>query len=280
MSTFWQSWEVGYGKQGRERALRFRDEAQAAMDASFNVGWIDETLAQAAWVGEFFISSHDFYDSILFSFQLLALFEVSSHPRHSSERSTSSMVMLDSIIRSLSLTLVDADDPSASMFSPGTVPVVSSPKPRAAWFPEQPLPPTFPVDQYGADGHVAALPTESHGIADNGCNSHRFTLREHWPSANNHAPLWGATPAWDETWSEGDIRKESCRRLCWSSMILAAGHISYTTAQRSQGLSLFIADPANVSVSLSLSLKLFSTYDSLVCSSLLRRIRRSLSCII
>lgn len=50
MATFWQSSEVGYGKEGRERALRFRDEAQAAMDASFNTGWIDETLAQAAWV--------------------------------------------------------------------------------------------------------------------------------------------------------------------------------------------------------------------------------------
>ena len=50
MATFWQSSEVGYGKEGRERALRFRDEAQAAMDASFNSGWIDETLAQTAWV--------------------------------------------------------------------------------------------------------------------------------------------------------------------------------------------------------------------------------------
>jgi len=50
MATFWQSSEVGFGKEGRERALRFRDEAQAAMDASFNAGWIDETLAQAAWV--------------------------------------------------------------------------------------------------------------------------------------------------------------------------------------------------------------------------------------
>jgi hypothetical protein len=51
MATFWQSSEIGRGKEGRERALRFRDEAQAAMDASFNAGWIDETLAQTAWVG-------------------------------------------------------------------------------------------------------------------------------------------------------------------------------------------------------------------------------------
>ncbi|KAG6868627.1 hypothetical protein C0993_000217 [Termitomyces sp. T159_Od127] len=50
MSTFWQSSEDGLGRLGRERSLRFRDEAQSALDASFNAGWIDETLAQSAWV--------------------------------------------------------------------------------------------------------------------------------------------------------------------------------------------------------------------------------------
>lgn len=50
MSTFWQSSEVGIGHTGRERALRFRDEAQSALEASVNAGWLDETLAQAAWV--------------------------------------------------------------------------------------------------------------------------------------------------------------------------------------------------------------------------------------
>jgi hypothetical protein len=50
MSIFFQSSEIGGGRQGRERAIRFRDQAQAALDASFNSGWIDETLAQAAWV--------------------------------------------------------------------------------------------------------------------------------------------------------------------------------------------------------------------------------------
>ena len=53
MSTFWQSSEVGLSSHGRERGLRFRDEAQSALDASFNAGWIDETLAQAAWVSSF-----------------------------------------------------------------------------------------------------------------------------------------------------------------------------------------------------------------------------------
>ncbi|KAF8908985.1 hypothetical protein CPB84DRAFT_1843323 [Gymnopilus junonius] len=208
ISTFWQSSEIGYGASGRERALRFRDEAQAAMDASFNSGWIDETLAQAAW--------------------LLALFEVCAHPRHSSERSTSSMVLLDSIIRSLSLTLVDANDPNTTMFPQGTVPAVDTPK----GYRSQRL--------YAGD----TSPVHSvNGAA--GCSCQTLKLQEHWPSAAEHAPLWSATPAWDNSWTEAEIRKESCRRLCWSSMILAAGHISYTTAQRSEGLDLFITDPAN-----------------------------------
>lgn len=57
VSTFWQSSEVDRGASGRERALCFRDEAQSALEASFNAGWIDETLAQAAWVIYFLIVS-------------------------------------------------------------------------------------------------------------------------------------------------------------------------------------------------------------------------------
>ena len=57
MSTFWQSSEVGIGHTGRERALRFRDEAQGALEASVNAGWLDETLAQAAWVSQVFYNS-------------------------------------------------------------------------------------------------------------------------------------------------------------------------------------------------------------------------------
>jgi len=236
MATFWQSSEVGLGNAGRQKALRFRDEAQAAMDASFNAGWIDETLAQAAWVCMLFRA----LSCILLTQypQLLALFEVCAHPLHSSERSCSAMVMLDSIIRGLSLTLVDADDPNATSFSPGTVPVVDhTPKP-AVWLPE----PIARVSPERIDPHSA-----SGSSTDAGCSCFQLTLGEHWPVASDHAPMWGSTPAWDQSWSEAEIRKESCRRLCWSAMVLAAGHISYTMAARSQGLELFISDPANVS---------------------------------
>jgi len=150
--------------------------------------------------------------------------------------------MLDSIIRSFSLTFVDADDPDASLFSPGTVPIVDSPRPRSSW-----LPPSPPESQSSSSAmHYNTIPSQP--TPDSGCSCHHNTLAHRWAQAAEHAPLWGQTPAWDETWTEAEIRKESCRRLCWSSMFLAAGHISYTTSRHAGSLDydLFISDPANV----------------------------------
>jgi hypothetical protein len=53
LATFWQSSEIGKGKSGRDFALRLRDLAESALQGSLNAGWIDETLAQAAWVSRF-----------------------------------------------------------------------------------------------------------------------------------------------------------------------------------------------------------------------------------
>ncbi|KAK7048512.1 Zn(2)-C6 fungal-type domain-containing protein [Favolaschia claudopus] len=206
LGVFFRSSEIELGQRGRERALMFREEAQSALEASLNAGWVDDTLAQAAW--------------------LLALFEVCANPNHTSERSSSAMVTLDSIIRSLSLTLVDLDEPSTSTFSPGKVPAVAD-------------------ALMGAHQHhrpySSGLPVSN----DHGCVCASLTLKEQWPKALEHTPLWAQTPAWDPSWSEAEIRKESIRRLCWSSIVLAAGHSSYSSATRSHTVSLFIADPSN-----------------------------------
>ncbi|KAH0586087.1 hypothetical protein H2248_007358 [Termitomyces sp. 'cryptogamus'] len=222
MSTFWQSSEAGLGHLGRERALRFRDEAQSALDASFNAGWIDETLAQAAW--------------------LLALFEVCAHPLHSSERTNSSLVMLDSIIRSLSLTFVDADNPKTTKFSPGAVPTVLDPSGNEWLFSEEDFNPHMPPNN--------AKPSRESN-SEPGCSCRSLTLITYQQESSEQTPLWTLTPAWNDRWNDAEIKKESCRRLCWSSMILAAGHVSYTTAHRSGILKLFISDPANYALLLS-----------------------------
>jgi len=50
-----QSSEAGHGKGGRDRALRLRDVAQGHLEASLNARWIDDSLAQAAWVGPLYL---------------------------------------------------------------------------------------------------------------------------------------------------------------------------------------------------------------------------------
>ncbi|KAJ7095744.1 hypothetical protein B0H15DRAFT_774458 [Mycena belliarum] len=221
MSTFWQSSEIGLGHHGRQRALTFRDEAQSALEASFNAGWVDDTLAQAAW--------------------LLAMFEICAHPLHSSDRSSSAMKRLDSIIRALSLTMVDANDPYTSTFPRGKVPAVASPASA---------PPGLGLGLMPRSGHPQYPHSHSHASAmhvsaDRGCACVSLTLGVQWAPAHEHTPAWAKTPAWDTSWSEAEIRKESCRRLCWSSIILAAGHSNYTFANRSHIVELFISDPSN-----------------------------------
>ncbi|KAJ3777956.1 hypothetical protein FB446DRAFT_715701 [Lentinula raphanica] len=210
LSVFWQSSEIEGGKKGRNRALRLREEAQSALEASFNAGFVDETLAQAAW--------------------LLALFEVCAHPEHSTSRSVSAIVMLDSIIRCLSLTVLDADDPNVSLFAAGQVPKVHNHS--TPWSPAEQIIPNI-------QRHSGALTTSS------GCSCLSRTLEKYWPQSTEHSPLWATTAAWNPAWSEGEIRKESSRRLCWAAISLAAGHVSYASANDSHIPNLYIADPSN-----------------------------------
>ena len=77
-----------------------------------------------------------------------------------------------------------------------------------------------------------------------------FTLGHTWPMVREVAPLWDMTPTWQSEWTEADIRKEECRRLVWSSVMLTAGHSSYTAASPDiETQQLFLMDPRNVSVS-------------------------------
>ncbi|KAF8582821.1 hypothetical protein K439DRAFT_1350360 [Ramaria rubella] len=194
MATFMRSSELNGGSAGRLRAMWLRDAAQSALEASFNAQWIEPTLAQAAW--------------------LLALFEMCAHPYHSSQRSNSAMVMLDSIIRTLSLTTIDANESAVSVFSLHTVPVV-------------------------------LVPSSSRVSRQEGCSCRSLTLGHNSRSSYDHTPLWVATPAWNPDWTVSEIRKEESRRLCWSSLQLAAGHTSHAAAFSAPPLDYFCIEPAN-----------------------------------
>lgn len=214
IATFFQSSEAGNGREGRDRAVRLRDVAQGHLEASVNARWIDDSLAQAAW--------------------LLAFFEICPHPQHTKERASSSILMLDMIIRSLGMTSLDIDNPRSAKFSPRSVPMIA---PHTWSPPRQAVYPT---------GHLLATPNVAQPRYPlEGCSCSSMTLGQCWPASHEYTPLWVTTPAWDDNWSEAEVRKEGCRRLCWSALALIAGHTSYATAERRIPTDLFLREPAN-----------------------------------
>lgn len=50
MATLMKSSQAEYGAKGRDEALHLRDSAQAALENSWNSGWVDTMLAEAALV--------------------------------------------------------------------------------------------------------------------------------------------------------------------------------------------------------------------------------------
>jgi len=160
------------------------------------------------------------------------MFEISAHPDHTAQRAVSALVLLDNIIRSMHLTHVDDDNPGTTHFSPSSAPALV----------ESPVSDSGMSDAYSQYNTVR----EGHPRAQSGCSCANMTLARHWPEASDHCPNWLATAAWSDTWNEAEIRRESCRRLCWSAVTLAAGHSSYARATKNKGLYLYITDPSNV----------------------------------
>ncbi|OSD07202.1 hypothetical protein PYCCODRAFT_1430448 [Trametes coccinea BRFM310] len=279
LATFFRSHEGELGARGRDRALKLRDQAQAALEASLNSRWLDHSLVQAAW--------------------LIAFFEICAHPLHSTARVRSSMGMLDSLLRSLGLLSIDAEDPRVSIFTSGVPAVVdvsprrlrqpsledlsaqphagqlpapteSPPQALQQWQPDPPISPLstrpliptqvfpsqyeghvplqLPEPQMAAQSFTAVeiLSQEQSRPPSSACSCMSFTLGHTWPMVHEFAPLWDMTPTWQSQWTESEIRKEECRRLVWSSVMLTAGHSSYTAASPDLEVQqLFLMDPRN-----------------------------------
>ncbi|KAJ8501969.1 hypothetical protein ONZ51_g330 [Trametes cubensis] len=287
LSTFFRSHEGELGARGRARALKLRDQAQSALEASLSSRWIDHSLVQAAW--------------------LIAFFEICAHPLHSTARVCSSMGMLDSLLRSMGLLLIDAEDPRVSIFTSSVPSVADASAPRLdplysdelslqahnggrldplaiannptqvaqQWQLEQPLSPLAtrplaplqsPIYTNPLGGEAFPMPppeTQSpeqqlsafHGHTEQqtqslarseSCSCMSFTLGHTWPVVHEYAPLWDMTPTWQSQWTESEIRKEECRRLVWSSVMLTAGHSSYTAASPELHVQqLYLMDPRN-----------------------------------
>lgn len=125
------------------------------------------------------------------------------------------MVLLDSIIRMLRLTSIDEHDPRVSRFDSRNVPVV----------------------------HV---PVPSRVASRQGCCCASLTLGHNSPISHQHTPLWVATAAWNPDWTVAEIRKEESRRLCWSSLQIAAGHTAHAAAFSTPPLNYYCIQPSNV----------------------------------
>ena len=79
------------------------------------------------------------------------------------------------------------------------------------------------------------------------CDCLKYTLKEQWPTVSEVAPLWEMTTMWPNGLMEGEIRKEECRRLVWSSVMISAGQNAYTAADGElDRTELFIKDYRNV----------------------------------
>ncbi|KAG8714331.1 hypothetical protein FRC11_008894, partial [Ceratobasidium sp. 423] len=212
-STFTQSSEiepvVAGGQDGREKAMQLRVQAQAALDASLNSQRLDPTLAQAAW--------------------LLALFEVSAHPEHSTERSRSALIFLDGIIRLLGLTVLDVMDPQTAVFTADKVPTLALSRRRGA--------PSSAGKLLGAPQAPASAGTAT-------CACHALSIA----CTTTHGqltPFWVSAPGWDPNWNEAEIRREESRRLVWSALTLAAGFTAHDAAFAKDPTELHIIDAAN-----------------------------------
>ncbi|OAX40959.1 hypothetical protein K503DRAFT_562213 [Rhizopogon vinicolor AM-OR11-026] len=214
IATLFQSSEAGYGKEGRDRAVRLRDVAQGHLEASLNARWIDDSLAQAAW--------------------LLAFFEICPHPQYTRERSSSAILMLDMIIRCLSLTFIDLENPHSAKFSRRSVPTIA---PHTWNTPLQVL--------YSGDHLLSTSDDSQPRYPLQGCSCSSMTLGARWSGAYEYTPLWVSAPGWDDSWTEAEVRKELCRRLCWSALSLVSGHTSYITATKRSPAELFLIEPAN-----------------------------------
>jgi hypothetical protein len=159
-----------------------------------------------------------------------------------------SLHILDSIIRSLAISYLDANNPTASTFTRNTVPIVEASPEQQYLSPSQPYQSSMSIplstQQYvqSQSQQVAVGPT----IHASSCPCDSLSLGFQWPEAQAQVPLWVATPMWNREWTEGEIKKEECRRLCWSTLMLVSGHTSFAAAVNWRNLDLFMVEPSNV----------------------------------
>ena len=144
------------------------------------------------------------------------------------------------------MTHLDSDNSATSRFSRNGMRVMDSRS--MAYSPAEynhnpsSVPTSLSTRQYVQQPHMAVGPT----IHISRCSCDELSLGHQWPEGQRQVPLWVASPTWNREWSEGEIRKEECRRLCWSALMLISGHTSYAAATNWRHSDFFVTEPSNV----------------------------------
>lgn len=177
---------------------------------------------------------------------MLSFFELCAHPSHQLSRISSALEILDSIIRLLGITHLDANDPAVSTFTRNAVPAVDASSEEyfsaSQSFTSSLSIPSSPT-QLRAQPQQSAVDTTTGGSR---CSCDTISLGSQWPEAQSQVPGWIATPMWSSEWTEGEMKKEECRRLCWSTLLLVSGRSSYSDAINWRLQELFTVEPSNV----------------------------------
>ncbi|PIL35204.1 transcription factor [Ganoderma sinense ZZ0214-1] len=226
-----QSSEIMHGAKGRARAQKLIDLADSAIKASLSTNWVDIGLVQAAW--------------------FITYFEMQGHAQQQSYRCEGSIQLLDSLIRLLSLTTLDADRLEAhySIFATSSSNIVGQSMFNDPAGAHADAHPPAPSERNRALENVV-IPKPGASIEGPAqCDCLKYTLKEQWPTVSEVAPLWEMTTMWPNGLMEGEIRKEECRRLVWSSVMLSAGQNAYAAADGElDRTELFIKDYRNLAI--------------------------------
>ena len=159
------------------------------------------------------------------------------HTFKSVATSRSSLVLLDSLMRLFSLTNLDADLKSSRYSTPS----IAGDGFRVS---TNAFGPSFsePI----VPDNLILPPSVSPPPAT--CNCSELAMGRDWPEVRDIAPSWSGTIMWPHGLSEGEMLKEECRRLAWSTIMLTATLNSYTCVVGCEDEPrLSIQDPRNAS---------------------------------
>ncbi|KAI1791304.1 hypothetical protein LXA43DRAFT_945720 [Ganoderma leucocontextum] len=236
LGTLFQSSEAEYGAKGRDKALKLLDMANGAIGSSLATGWVDIGIVQAALI--------------------IAFFEMQSHPKQCFARSRSALYLVDSLLRLFGLTRIDENlkprglSPYGVIQPQGYNPVGFIPPASHNWSTSTSTPfqgQHFVSPSNASSSLVDGVPFGSSPLPNNhpsssqgvGCSCAALSLGQHWPSINALAPSWRGTIMWPEGLSEGEFRREECRRIVWSSVMAVANLNVYTVAHPNSSIPRF-----------------------------------------